>query len=59
MATKSILKNINIKKYDDALRLVNALEKAEQFRGEPVSMSRSVNKVKRGSIKAFFSKVKS
>ena len=52
------MKNINVKKRDDVLRLVNALEQAEKFRGEPVTMSRSVNKVKRGSIKEFFSKVK-
>lgn len=58
MATKSILKNINIKKHDDVLRLVNALEQAEKFQGESVVMSRSVNKVRRGHIKEFFSKVK-
>lgn len=58
MATKSILKNINIRSQNAAHRLVNALECAERFKGEPVEMSRPVIEVKKGNMKDFFSKVK-
>lgn len=58
MATKSILKNINIRSQNAAYRLVNALENAEKFKGESVEVSRPVVEVKKGNMKDFFSKVK-
>ncbi len=58
MATKSILKNINIRSQEGTRRLINALECAEKFKGEPVEMSRPVIEVKKGSMKEFFSRVK-
>jgi len=58
MATKSILKNINIKGRNQTLRLVKALEQAEKHHGEPVEMSRTVDTVKKDDILDFFNKVK-
>lgn len=53
MATKSFLKNINIKSANQARKLVNALEKAQNFKGDEVIISRNVNELQRADIKNF------
>lgn len=58
MATKSFLKSINIKTAAQANKLVAALEKAEQIRGEEVKMSRAVHEVKREQVKGFAAKIR-
>ena len=58
MATKSFLKNINIKTARQAYNLVEALEKAEKYHGESVKMQRSVSEVKPEELKDFISKIK-
>ena len=58
MATKSFLKNITLKTNKQVGELVNALEKAKNFRGEEVKMSRSVNEVSREQIKNFAAKIR-
>ena len=58
MATKSFLKNINIKTARQAYNLVEALEKAEKYHGEPVKMQRSVSEVKPEEIEDFVSKIR-
>ena len=46
MATKSFLKNINIKKQNQAKKLADALEYAEKHTGKDVIMSRSVTEAR-------------
>ena len=58
MATKSFLKNINIKTARQAYNLVEALEKAEKYHGEPVKMQGSVSEVKPEELKDFIAKIK-
>lgn len=58
MATSSFLRNVNITTKKQAQRLVEALEKAEQQRGEDVKMSRPVHDVRREQAKDFFAKIK-
>ena len=53
MATKSILKNINIKKRSNVRDLVSALEHAEQHRGKEIVMSRPVNEARGSLVKTF------
>ena len=54
MATKSILKNINIKSKTQGNRFASALENAEKFKGKEVSFSRAVSEVRGESVKMFF-----
>ena len=57
MATKSFLKNVNIKSANQARNLVNALEKAQNFNGVEVTLSRNVNELQRADIKNFAKKL--
>lgn len=56
MATKSILKSVNIKGHKRVGQLADALEYAERHRGQEVVMSRAVYEVKGDKLKDFFSK---
>ena len=58
MATKSFLKNINIKTAKQARNLIDALEKAERHHGEEVAMSRAVNEVPRDQMKNFVKNIR-
>ena len=53
MATKSILKNINIKKRSNVRDLVNALEHAEQHCGKEIVMNRPVSEARGSQVKMF------
>ena len=53
MATKSILKNINVRGHGQVRRLADAMEKAENFKGKPVAMSHTVTDIKGEQIKEF------
>ncbi len=55
MATKSILKNVNIKGRRQVKRLVEALEHAQQHKGKHVSMSRAVTEIKADKVNDFLS----
>ncbi len=46
MATKSILKNINVRGRKQVRRLVNAMERAEKWHGDEVQISRTVSELK-------------
>ncbi len=46
MATKSILKNINVRGRKQVCRLVNAMERAEKWHGDEVQISRTVSELK-------------
>jgi len=54
MATKSILKNIDVKDRHFGRTLVNALEKAKKQKGKPVTLSKACYELKGESIKAIF-----
>lgn len=54
MATKSILKNIDIKDKNMCRLLVNALENAQEKKSVEVKMSKPVWEVKRDDIKKIF-----
>ena len=54
MATKSMLKSINIKNRSQAKKLVNALEHAQVNRGKKVIMNRSVVEVKKEDLAKLF-----
>ena len=54
MATKSIIKNVNIKGRKQISQLVSALEHAHEYRGEEVIMTRAVSEVKGEKINKFF-----
>lgn len=56
MATKSILKNINIKGRKQTKQFVDALEHAQQHKGKEVTMTRTVNEIKGDKVKAFFAR---
>jgi hypothetical protein len=58
MATKSFLKNINITTVKQAHKLVEALEKAEKYHGEPVKMQRSASEVTPEELDDFISKIR-
>lgn len=53
MATKSILKNINVRGRKQVRRLADAMEKAEAFRGKEVVMRHAVVEIKGEQIKDF------
>lgn len=46
MATKSVLKNINIHARSDVRKLVNALEQVSEWHGKEPQMSRTVSELK-------------
>ena len=46
MATKSFLKNINIKSRDQARKLADALEHAEKYTGKEVILQHSVTEAR-------------
>lgn len=54
MATKSILKNINIKDKKSILALVNALENASNKHVQPISPSRTFSDASREDIRKMF-----
>lgn len=56
MATKSILKNVNISDKKLAHTFVNALGKAEHTRYEPVQLTRKCTEINGDKIKEFFGK---
>mgnify|MGYP005851999179 CR=1 FL=1 len=56
MATKSILKNINIKDKRLARTFVNALSEAESTKYEPSHLSRKCKEITGDKIKEFFGK---
>ncbi len=59
MATKSILKNINVRNRRQVRELVNALEHASEWHGKDVQMSRTVSELKdKEDIRKFFETVK-
>ena len=58
VATKSFLKNINIKTAKQAHNLIDALEKAERHCGDEVVMSRVVNEVPRDQMKKFVKNIR-
>ncbi len=53
MATKSFLKNVNIKSRDQARRLADALEYAQTHAGKEVVMSHAVTEIRGEQVKAF------
>lgn len=56
MATKSILKNVNIKDKRLARTFVRALEKAEDTKYQTVHLSRRCEEITGDKIKEFFGK---
>ncbi len=54
MATKSILKNVNIKGRSQVKNLANALEYAETRPAKIVTLSKALNEVKGENVKKFF-----
>lgn len=58
MATKSILKNVNIKGGAQTRALLHALEHAEQHRGKEVVLSRSVEEIRGDDVCKFFEKMR-
>ncbi len=54
MATKSVLKNVNIKKRTSALSLVNALENAKGKSAQCVKKTRVFSDASRGEIHKMF-----
>lgn len=56
MATKSILKNVNIADKRLARTFVAALEKAEDTKYEPVQLTRTCKEITGEKIKDFFGK---
>ena len=54
MATKSILKSININGKNQVHNLIKALEYAEEYRGKDVILSRTFSEIKGADIKKFF-----
>lgn len=54
MATKSILKSVNIKNRKSALGLVNALENASGKHAKPVARSKSFSDASREDIRKMF-----
>lgn len=56
MATKSILKEVNLKNKKLAAQFVNTLDRAQYDRGKTVTYSRSVQDMKKDEVKKFFEK---
>ncbi|MEG1758693.1 MAG: hypothetical protein RR235_09600 [Oscillospiraceae bacterium] len=54
MATKSILKNVNIKTADDAKRFVEAMEHTENKKAKDVVISRTCSEASKEDIKRMF-----
>lgn len=54
MATKSILKNVNIKGRSQVKNLANALEYAETRPAKVVILSKALNEIKGEDVKKFF-----
>jgi iron(III) transport system ATP-binding protein len=54
MATKSILKNININKRKDANQLISALEQADNKSSKTVTISRTLSEATREDIRRVF-----
>ena len=54
MATKSILKNVQINKKDMAKSLVSALDNAEKKSSKDVILNRALDEVKGKDIKVLF-----
>lgn len=54
MATKSVLKNIDIKTRGSALALVNALENAKGKSAQPVTSKRTFSDADRDEIRKMF-----
>lgn len=54
MATKSILKSVNIKNKGAALSLARAMENAHTRHGNPVNMSRPVSEASEDEIRKMF-----
>lgn len=55
MATKSIIKNVNIKGRKQVKAMVDALEHAQHHKGKTVIMTRTVNEVRQNKVTEFFS----
>ncbi len=58
MATKSVLKNVDIKTRKSALALVNALENAKGKHAKPVVNQRSFSDASRDEIRKMFGTVR-
>ena len=56
MATKSIYKNVTIKRKNLCQDLVSALEQAKEKPAKQVQVSKRVEEVKKEQIKSFFGK---
>lgn len=54
MATKSILKNVNIKEKDLGRNFVNALESAQNKKDKVIKLKRACKDVKKDEIKDLF-----
>lgn len=54
MATKSILKTVNINNRKLSRSFVNALEKSQKISSKPVQMSKPCKDVKKENVKDFF-----
>mgnify|MGYP007088016365 CR=1 FL=1 len=54
MATKSIIKSICIKDKRSALKLADALERAEKKRCKPTTLSKRHRLVREDEVKSFF-----
>jgi len=55
MATKSILKNIDLKKKTDSYNLIKALENAKEEKGKKVKMSRPYAEIKGEKLRELLS----
>lgn len=58
MATKSVLKNVNIKNRASALSLVNALENAKGKHAQRVKKTRTFSDASRDEIRKMFGDIK-
>lgn len=54
MATKSILKNINIKDRHSARSLINALEQSKNTKSKDINYSKVVKDIPKDKIKSIF-----
>lgn len=54
MATKSILKDINIRDRHSARNLINALETSKTHKGDEIKMTKPVKDIPKDKIKAIF-----
>ena len=58
MATKSVLKNIDVKTRNSALALVNALENAKGKHAQPVKRTRTFSDASKEEIRKMFGDAK-